>query len=50
MREILSYGCGPLSSWRTEMSKFSTIISVIQIDVFRVQLSWTVLFFLTQKK
>lgn len=28
------------------MSKFSTIISVIQMDVFRVRLSWTVHFFL----
>lgn len=32
------------------MSKFSTIISVIQIDIFRVQLSWTVLLFLINPK
>lgn len=32
------------------MGKFSTIISVIQRDVFRGQLSWTVFFFPNQPK
>lgn len=32
------------------MSKSSTIISIIQIDVFRVQLSWPVLFLLVNPK